>query len=54
MTSWDESKTYTASLEEESDEYVFAGGIRQSEVVEKQQATRKENQKTEEEKKRKE
>ena len=38
----------------ESDEYVFAGGIRQSEVVEKQQATRKENQKTEEEKKRKE
>lgn len=38
----------------ESDEYVFAGGIRQSEVIEKQQTTRKENQKAEEEKKKKE
>ena len=38
----------------ESDEYVFAGGIRQSEVIEKQQAKRKENQQTEEEKKKKE
>lgn len=37
----------------DSDEYVFAGGIRQSEVIEKQQTTRKENQKTEEEKKKK-
>ena len=38
----------------DSDEYVMAGGIRQSEIIAQQRATREENKRLEEEKKKKE